>query len=72
MLDTIYGLRGTNAVCIVGVGIAVKGRELSAPIIPFSLLSVKKNSAPEGAEKETDKKFWSYLTQVNISFGYFL
>ena len=30
MLDTIYGLRGTNAVCIVGVGIAVKTLELSA------------------------------------------
>ena len=43
--NAINLLAGSDAVCIVGVGIAVKGRKLSAPIIPFSLLSVKKNSS---------------------------
>ena len=43
--NTVDLFAGSDAVCIVGVGIAVKGRKLSAPIIPFSLLSVKKNSS---------------------------
>ena len=51
MRYTTHRLAGTNTVGVIGVGVAVEGRKLSAPIIPFSLLSVKKNSAPEGAEK---------------------
>ena len=44
--NAVYRLAGTNTVGVVGVGVAVVRFELSAPIIPFCLLSVKKNSAP--------------------------
>ena len=47
MGHAIHRLARTNTVCIVGIGIAIKGLKLSALIIPFSLLSVKKNSAPQ-------------------------
>ena len=50
MENSIHRLARANTVRILGVGIAVEGLKLSALIIPFSLLSVKKNSAPEGAE----------------------
>ena len=30
MLDTIYNLRGTNTICVVSIGIAIKALELSA------------------------------------------